>query len=285
MKPRTSARFLFALRILPMVMAVLAVLGLCAPSYLWLEPGRSTEEIGIFCALFASLGLLSWVISIQRVLAAMSGTARYMRRCRREGRTGKLAGETSPVLMLEGNAAVLAIAGVVHPQLVVSARVVRDLTADQMDAACRHERAHQISRDNLKRLVILMAPDVFPFAQGFAQVERSWAKFTEWAADDYAVQGDSRRALSLASALVAVARMNSKPRLPALIASLMADNHDLSERVDRLLHDQPAPTKSLNSMLPGVAGALTLLLTSGALLCAWPASLSLVHQMLERLVN
>ncbi len=285
MKPRTSARFLLALRIMPMVLTVVIVGGLCIPSYLWLEPGASAEQVGLACFVFGCLGALAWAISIQRVVAAITGTARYMRRCQHDGCEATLPGESAPILVLEGDAPVLAIAGVVHPQLVVSRRVVRGLSPEQMHAAVRHERAHQISRDNLKRLLILMAPDVLPFVRGFATIERNWAKFTEWAADDHAAGGDSHRALSLASALVAVAKMSSKPKLPSLMASLLADDRDLSERVDRLLHAQPSPEKSLRSMLPLVGWVGALAASSTVLLTIWPASLSLVHQMLERLVN
>jgi Zn-dependent protease with chaperone function len=285
MRPRTSARFLLAVRILPMVLTLLVLFGLCIPSYLWLEPGATAEEVGFACVLMACLGVLAWAISVQRVIVAITGTARYMRRCQHEGHEATLPGDPSPVLVLEGEAPVLAMAGVVHSQLVVSQCVVRSLSPDQMDAARRHERAHQLSRDNLKRLLILMTPDILPFVRGFAAVERSWAKFTEWSADDHAVGGDSHRALSLASALVAVARMSSKPRLPSLIASLVADDLDLSERVDRLLHAQPAPGKSLRSVLPMIGGAGVVVVSCTALLLMWPASLSLVHNMLERLVR
>ncbi len=285
MRPRTSADFLLALRVMPLALTLLVLIGLCIPSYLWLEPGAGAEEVGLACVLMACLGLLSWAISIQRVIVALRGTARYVRRCQHDGHQATLPGDLSPVLVLDEELPVLAIAGVVRSQVVVSRRVVRGLSAEQMDAAFRHERAHQVSRDNFKRLLILMAPDVLPFVSGFASMERCWAKFTEWAADDRAAGGDSHRALSLASALVAVARMSSKPRLPWLVSSLVAEDRDLSERVDRLLQAQAAPEKSLRSMLPWLSGAGIVVLGWLAVLLVWPASLALVHDLLERLVH
>ncbi len=285
MNPKISARFLLLVRILPMMVTLAVLFGFCIPSYLWLEPGASAEEVGFACLLSGCLGALTWLISAQRVIAAIAGTARYMKRCHHDGHRATLAGDSSPVLVLKDDAPVLAIAGVVHPQLVVSQRVVSALSADQMDAAFRHERAHQVSRDNFKRLLILLAPDVFPFVKGFSALERNWAKFTEWAADDHAAAGDSHRALSLASALVKVARMSSKPKLPVLAASLMADDRDLSERVDRLLHTQPPAQKTLRSVLPYMGGVTAFLAAGVALVLVWPTSLSLVHNVLERLVR
>jgi hypothetical protein len=289
MKAETSARFLLVIRILPMLLTLLILFGLCIPSYLWLEPDATAEQVGLACVLIACLGVLAWAISVHRVLSAIAGTAHYMRLCQHDGHEATLPGDSAPVLLLDGDAPVLAVAGVVHPQLVVSRRIMRALSSDQMDAAFRHERAHQISRDNFKRLLILLAPDVLPFVRRFSSVERNWAKFTEWAADDHAAAGNSRRALSLASALVTVAKMSStpssKPNLPSLAASLMADDRDLSERVDRLLHAQPEVEKSWRSMLPYAGGAAAFLAASVAMLLVWPASLSLAHRMLERLVN
>src|SRR5580658_5639552 len=56
MKPRTAARFLLTLRLFPGLGAVLAVAGVCVPSYLWLEPRGATEDIGVACLAAALLG-------------------------------------------------------------------------------------------------------------------------------------------------------------------------------------------------------------------------------------
>ena len=73
-------------------------------------------------------------------------------------------------LLLADKAPVLAVAGVVHPRLVISRRVMHGLTAEQRDAALRHERAHRTSRDNIKRFLILLSPDVLPFLRAFTGV-------------------------------------------------------------------------------------------------------------------
>lgn len=285
MKPSSAARLLFFLRIAPMALTFFAVLAFCIPSYLWLEPRAAGEKVGFICFLMAALGVAIWVLSVARVVSAVRGTAQYLHKCERHGRKINVPGEPSPALLLADKAPVLAVAGVVHPRLVISKRVFHGLSPEQRDAALRHERAHRTSRDNGKRFLMLLSPDVLPFLRTFTTLERSWAKFTEWAADDQAVEGDSHRALSLASALVAVAKMGSKPKLSYLFSSLLHDDHELTERVDRLLRPQPIPGKPAEVLVPFLTSAGALLSGAIGLVMLWPGSLTLVHQALERLVH
>ena len=285
MKSSSAARFLFFLRISPMALTVFALLAFCIPSYLWLEPEAAGERVGFVCFVLAALGAAIWVLSITRVVSAVRGTVDYLHRCERHGRKIRVPGEPAPALLLAEEGPVLAVAGVIRPRLVISKTVLRGLTAQQRDAALRHERAHRTARDNIKRFLILLSPDVLPFLRAFTALEHNWAKFTEWAADDQAVEGDSDRALSLASALVRVAKMGSKPQLSYLFSSLLDDDHELSERVDRLLRPQPNPGKPAEVLIPFLTSAGALMAFAVAVVVVWPGSLSLVHQALERLVH
>ena len=114
----------------------------------------------------------------------------------------------------------------------------------QLAAALRHEEAHRISRDNLKRLLLLLAPGLLPGLHGFGAIERGWARFSEWAADDDAVAGDAHRSLSLAAALVRVARMGGSAPVSPLTAAFLGDSREISARVDRLL--SPAPPEPVH---------------------------------------
>ncbi len=285
MKPRSAARMLFALRILPLALTLIAVLAFCIPSYLWLEPEATGEKVGLLCVLMAALGVLLWIPALKRVIDAVRGTSRYLNDCERHGRRINVPGEDSPALLLADKAPVLAVAGILHPRLLISRRVLRELSPEQREAALHHEHAHRTSGDNLKRLLILLAPDVIPFVATFSGLERAWSKFTEWSADDEATAGDPERALTLASALVRVAKMGSRPRANMLSCSLVGGSQELSERVDRLLRPQPKPGKPAKEVvrLLGTAGALVA--TAAAVVTFWPGSLSLVHQALERLVH
>jgi len=285
MKASSAARFLFGLRLVPLVLTLFAVLVFCIPSYLWLEPEATGEKVGFLCVFTAVLGMAIWALSLARVIGAVRGTNRYLHQCERHGRKINVDGSGSPALLLADKAPVMAVAGVFHPRLVVSRRVMRELSAEQREAALSHEHAHCVSGDNLKRLLILLAPEMLPFVPSFRSLDRGWSKFTEWAADDAASAGAPQRALTLASALVRVAKMGSKPRLSYLSCSLVGGDKELSERVDRLLRPQPRPGKPVRELIP-LLSSLTALVTSAvAVMIIWPSSLALVHQALERLVH
>jgi Zn-dependent protease with chaperone function len=285
MKPHAAARLLFAVRILPLVLTLVAVLAFCIPSYLWLEPQATGEKVGILCVLMALLGAAVWVQGIRRMIGVVRGTNRYLSECERHGRKITVPGEDSPALLLTDKAPVLAVAGIFRPRLLISRRVLRGLSAEQREAALRHEQAHRASSDNLKRLMILLSPDVVPFVATFNGLEHAWSKFTEWAADDAATAGDPERALTLASALVSVARMGSRPRANVLSCSLVGGAQELSQRVDRLLRPQPKPEKPVKEVVRLLSGVVALAASAAAVITLWPSSLSLVHQALEHLVR
>lgn len=284
-RPRYAARLLLALRLFPVAMAAFVVLALCVPSYLWLEPEAGGERVGLACLVAALLGTGVWGMSLARVLRAAVSSLRYTRRCRREGRETRLAAAPFPVLVMEGEAPLMALAGVIRPRVVISQGVLRALSPEQLQTALGHEWAHRTSRDNLKRLLLLLAPGVLPFSQGFAALDRSWKRFTEWAADDRAIEGDPRRSISLASALVRVARMGAAARLSPLVTSLVAGDHDLSARVDRLLGSMPPREEPLGRMRVLLGGASFLMAVSLAAVLLRPATLYSVHRLLEHLVR
>ena len=295
MRSSTAARLLFLIRMSPVGIGVFLVAGLCVPSYLRLEPRTSTsEEVGWVCFTFSILTVALWGLSITRGLRAKARSVRYLQHCQRVGRKtvlpgeglpgGALPGEGLPAWMVEEPAGLFAITGIVHPRLLISRQVMSVLSGDQLTAALRHERAHWRSRDNLKRLCLLLAPDVLPFLRGFEALERGWARYTERAADERAAGGDTGRCLSLASALVRVSRLGIVPGTPSLMAPLLADNDDLSARVQRLL--QPAPPAETHAGWMGclVAGSVIL---SGAVLALalQPPLLYSVHLLMERLIH
>ncbi len=288
-KPGFAAKFLFLFRMFPFALTLLVVLGFCIPSYLWLEPLSSGEKVGFACLSAAAMGLIVWMLSVFRVGFSLLRTSRYMTSCQRDGQEVTVEDEASPVLVLKRDAPVMAVAGLVRPRLIVSRGVLHKLTPEQRAAAFRHEQAHQTSRDNLKRFLCLLAPDALPFISGFKKIERQWARYTEWAADDHAVAGDSQRALSLAAALVSVAKMgvDHQPAflLSSLYCPLVAEDEDLAVRVDRLLREQQYAEKPL---APLVQVGRNVALVAGSLVIAalvWPESLGSVHRILEKLIQ
>ena len=129
LKPSSAARLLFFLRMSPLVFSLFAVLAFCIPSYLWLEPEATGEKVGFFCVLTALMGITVWVSSLKRVADAVRGTSRYLHECERHGRKITVPGDNAPALLLADKTAVMAVAGVFRPQLVISKRVMHGLVS------------------------------------------------------------------------------------------------------------------------------------------------------------
>jgi Zn-dependent protease with chaperone function len=280
MKPPSAAAVLLGLRLAPCVGALLAVAALCVPSYLWLEPSAEMEEVGPAALLMAGLAALLWVLALARGGRALLKSARYARDCRRTGRVTTLGGVSATVV--DSSHALLALTGVLRPRIVVSGAVLKALSPEQLEAAVRHERAHWSSRDNLKRLALVVTP-VLLFRGVFRELERAWARVAEWAADDRAVAGDSRQPLALASALVRVSRLGVVAAPAPLATSLVDAGQDLEVRVDRLLNVAPSRVRR-DSGRRWVAGAIFMGGAIVAALVAEPA-LRAVHGILEELIH
>jgi Zn-dependent protease with chaperone function len=281
-----AAGFLLSLRLLPYALATFFVVGLSVPSYLWLEPAATSERVGAVCIVLGLLGAATWLLAIARTARALFASLRHRWLCRSSGQETGVSDESLPVLVIEDEAPVLALSGLLRPSLLISRGVFRALSPEELDAALRHECAHRTSLDNVKRLLMLLAPDILPFFSPLRILERAWSKFAEWAADDQASAGDSSRAVSLAAALVHVARMGTASHLPHLSTSLLACDRDLSVRVNRLLQGvpnalaaaKPAPHHRMRTAAFLLAGGVAALVLA-------PFVLSSVHELLELLLH
>jgi len=282
--PRAAALYLIVLRLFPLALALLFVVALCVPSYLWLEPAAASERVGFFSIMLGLLGVAAWLVSIARTAYSLAASSRHNQLCRLAGEEIRVPGESSSLLIVKNEAPLLALSGLLRPRLLISRSVLHALSTEELDTALAHEQSHRRSHDNTKRFLFLLAPDIFPFVRSLRTLEFTLSKYAEWAADDEAAAGDPHRALSLAAALVQVARMGSGPRLPSLSTSLLACDRDLSARVERLLHPvAPAPPASkpahhLRTAAFLLAGCLTAILLT-------PSALSSVHELLELLLH
>jgi beta-lactamase regulating signal transducer with metallopeptidase domain len=283
--PRRAVSLLLTVRFLPVVLTIVLVGLLCAPSYLLLEPKEASgEELSFLCIVAAILCLLVFAISIRRAANAVFRSIRYDRECRIAGRAAHFDQEHLPALLIEAPVPVIAMSGVFHPRLLISRRIIEVLGPDQLSVALLHERAHYNSRDNLKRLLIFLAPGLLPFFRGFDDLEVAWSRFAEWAADDLAVAGDPDRSLALASAMIRVARMGATVQPAPLCTSLVPESAELATRVDRLLggcsvmDDSSRPSRLMITVLAGSA-LLAVVLNSPI------AILQSVHSLLENLTR
>lgn len=255
LRPRTASDLLLAMRLAPATIAAAAVGALAAPSYLRYEPNSSEESIGATLYLLAALGAFVCIQSLIRTARALRYAA-------------------API----HQAPVLRLTGIITPRVVVSAGVRAALSEEQWQAVLRHEHAHMVSLDNLKRLLMLLAPQLTPLDRGWQPLESAWVHMTERAADASAVDGDPNRALVLAEALVRLARLGLDRNAGALASSFATHPEQLHERVQCLLH-QPLHTARRAWILPASAFALAAFL---AISQAWLHS---IHLMLEMLVD
>lgn len=284
MKARSAARLVLVLRCTPFVVAVLIVGSLCVPSYLLLEPHAIIEPVGFGCLAAAVLGVVTCAESIVRALRAVRSSHRYAQNCRRSGRQIRLAPQGVSAFVVDVPGPCFSLVGVFRPLLVISSNVLDTLSMDQLAAAVRHENAHRISRDNLKRLFLLLAPGIVPFFHVFKSFELTWANFTEWAADDAAVGGRVEHSLSLAEALIRVARLSPAAAPSPLVTSLLGGTSDLVSRIERLLN-KPLNSNPLAHKFSSLTRAASAAVVAAAFVFLLHVCPSSVHSILELLID
>jgi Zn-dependent protease with chaperone function len=282
MGPRLAARFLLALRLLPLTLAAGTTLGLCVPSYLWFEPELFDEPVGFACLTLSILGLGICGAAVSRTIRAGTRSVMFARQCRRSGH--EMSGQFPPTFVVEGSAPFLALTGIVRPRVVMSESIFQALSGEELSVVLRHECAHRTSRDNLKRLCIFLAPGIMPLPGGARALERAWSTFAEYAADEEAVGGDVNRSLALASALVRVARFGSMRGLTPVTTPFLGDVSDLTARVNRLL---TGTRRFESSRRASWRTTTSVLLVAGcaAAVVFQPATFRFVQSLLERLIG
>ncbi len=119
MRPRVAALCLLTLRLFPLISGLFAVVALCLPSYFWLEPGATSEHVGIACLTAAILGLACCGVAAARALRAIIRSLRYVQHCKRAGREAQVRGEISPVWITEETGPALALVGIVRSRIVI----------------------------------------------------------------------------------------------------------------------------------------------------------------------
>jgi Zn-dependent protease with chaperone function len=277
LRPAVAVRFLLFFRALPLVAAVYAGVAISLPSYLRLETNMRSERVGFAAFVLATAAISIWLRPGFRSLVAIFRSARLMLRLKRSARRSTLA--SSDVWLSTESVPRVAVAGLLRPRLVVSEAVLALFSPEQLEMVLLHERAHQLSRDNCKRLLWLLLPDSLPFVDFAAPLDSACRRLVEWAADDFAVAGDSRRSMALAGALVAFARYQTRACNYVLVTSFVDDSATLTKRVDRLLN-RPNSAASRKAAMPalGLSILLALCVSAGHF-----TNLLGVHELLETL--
>jgi hypothetical protein len=249
LRPSAAAQLILGLRLLPTGLGCLLVMGVCIPSYVRFEQRSEWEQAG---PLSLALSLLTAGLLCGSAVRALRAWQRS-RNC-------------EPTF---------ALVGVIRPRIMVSEQARTRLSEAEFAVALSHEQAHAKSCDNLKRLLMILAPGPFPYCRA---LEETWKKFAEYAADDSATVTDPARCLSLAAALVKVSKLSLASEAP-LATSFLATRSGLECRVDRLLSPSSAASPRLMVAL-SYLGASAL---AAAIL--HPATPARVHELLEHLLH
>jgi len=230
---RSAADLLFALRILPLALSSLVTFAFTLPSFLLLEP-RSTNEaigtaplaLGFCCLILLAAGIARAAIAQRKASRALvewlHGSILMESQIRESG-------NAVPIFRTGNDAPTLTVAGMCAPKVLVSEAAVATLNPPELRTALRHEIAHALRYDNLKKLVFRFS--VFP---AMADLERAWSEETEMAADDAAVS-NFHDALDLAAALIKVSRLGPMESSSELTMALLHSSTALSARVHRLV--------------------------------------------------
>ena len=227
---RRLADLLFAVRMVPFVLAAIATTVFTVPSFLLLEPREIDEPMGAFPL---ALGLCGAAIAIYGLANAIIAMVRAERTITSwTYRAKRIPSPLDvPVFRIEPIAPAMTAAGIIHPRIMVSGTAESLLAAGELQTALHHELAHVRRRDNLKKL--LLRGVAFP---GMSGLEAAWLEATEMAADDVAVSSHSE-ALDLAAALIKLSRLGPmEPRAADLMMALIHRPASvINARIERLL--------------------------------------------------
>ena len=271
----------FTIRMLPAITALAFVIALFVPSYWRFEPREAIEAFDItltICGLVAA-GIIA--VSTYRGAVVWRAAVRRTRVWMQSARPTVLPGTTIPAFEIDSDMPILALAGILRPRLLVTRGLLAALTPEELEASVAHEIGHSHARDNLKRLLMRSAPDLFGFTTAARAIERRWAAASEHRADRIDAQAPAARC-ALAAALVKVARLTpSTPALGEPISTLIGGG-DIASRVRKLLDDGVATT-TVATKTRGVLVTLSVALVAATVLYA--PTLRAVHEATETLVR
>jgi len=249
-RPAHSVADLFlALRMFPLVTAVVITVAFTIPSFLLLEPRTIDEPLGIAPLLLGSCGagvVLAGGIHIVRAMWRVSRTVSAW-----TSRSEPILSR-APLRVLRIFRAIppMTAIGIVRPRILVSSSAEFLLAERELRAAMNHEVEHVRRRDNLRKLLLQFV--AFP---GMRALEAAWLEATEMAADDAAVNNASE-ALDLAAALIKLSRLPAEPGPDLSAALVRSPGAIMNARIERLLAWSDRRVSSSRALLPWYGAAV-----------------------------
>jgi Zn-dependent protease with chaperone function len=247
-KPLTS-RGLFALRMVPSLGASFATLTVVLPAFSIKEPSRAAEPVGPLLLLLVAFALFTLGAGCLRASRAWLATTQLLRECGPRRPRLRVAGRDVEITDKPG--IMVAVVGAWRPRIVAATRVLEACSGEELSAVISHESAHILTRDNLKLLLLLASPDVLAWMPAGDELIARWRAAAEFEADALATAQDRSKRVTLASALIKVARLSgAKRQLAGLSMPMVVD--DVDGRVRRLLAPLPEahalPTRNLAAL-------------------------------------
>jgi beta-lactamase regulating signal transducer with metallopeptidase domain len=230
---RSAAAWMF-LRVSPSFVAACFVFLVYLPAYARFEPREASEPLGAGLAALVAGALLVMGWTTWRGVAALRRACETQRRWMRTAEPVDFAGAPVPIYQIDVPNPVVCLVGIRRQRLFIARRVVEALSREELDVVVAHELAHVSASDNLRRLVLLVSPDMVSLTRLGSRIESAWASAAEDAADARATSGEPSKALALSNALLKVARMSLASRPQALPVSSLDDGRPIADRVYRL---------------------------------------------------
>jgi hypothetical protein len=276
------ARALFWLRMLPGVGSMAAVFGLVLPAFVAFEPRVSSERVGPALVALAALAGALVAAGLGRAVRSCLATRGLVRTL--GSGASRVAGLPIAVSVHRVSTALplVALVGVVRPRLFVSGRVLDALSAEELRTVLDHERAHLASRDNLKRTLMRLTPDLVSLSAAGREIEARWIAAAEEQADEHAAGPGGVRRLELAASLLKAARMMAAGTGRVLPASNFCEEATVARRVSLLLQSRQGPIEPRRG--PALAVPAALALVGLAVALSEPA-LRTVYGLIETVVQ
>jgi hypothetical protein len=268
---------LLRLRLLPIALGASAT-ALAIVSFLLYEPRHIDETTGWVMTGLAVAGAALLLTAVWRSARIALATRRAWRGWQQTAVPAAIDDLGVPAFLVTSAFPVVAVVGFWRPRLVIARSVLAACTADELHAILRHERHHLERRDNLRRAVLALAPDLLGLLPASRRWLRAWHEATEEAADDFARRSGDHGGVVLAQALLKVARLTPAGSAAAsLPASALYRGENLERRVRRLL--QPATEVSGGRRRISIAAVAAAASATGLL------GLERIHQLVETAVN
>jgi Zn-dependent protease with chaperone function len=278
---RGRASIWLALFLFPASAGLLAA-ALVAAAFIRNEPLDAREVPGPALVLAGAAGAALVAARLRKMARARRATRRFLAERLASARPLALPLAPAPVFCVRPAFPAVALVGLRRPRLLLAESALEALSGDELGVVLAHEAAHVRARDNFKGLLTEAA--AWPLGLG-AQVLRAWREAAEELADDRAARGSTDRALSLASALVKVARVTPPGSSLHFAATTLDRGEGFARRVGRLLTGGgPGPAREET---PRPRALLLLLVALGGLGLAAVGvrALPAVHGILEEVVR